>query len=67
LVLVVNDAAVFHAVTGVTLPSPTDRNRKCCVRWSRYRNSTLTSENASTERTYTLHRMSASGSIPQSL
>ena len=47
---VVNEAAVFHAVTGVTLAIPTDRNSQCCVRSIRYRNSTLTSENASMER-----------------
>jgi hypothetical protein len=67
LVLVVNETAVFHAVSGGTFAIPTDRNSQCWVRSIRYTNSTLTSENASMERTYTLHRMSACGSIPISL
>jgi hypothetical protein len=51
LVLVVNETAVFHAVSGETLDIPTDRNSQCCVRSIRYTNSTLTRENASMERT----------------
>ena len=42
---------LFHAVTGVTLAIPTDRNSQCCVRSIRYRNRTPTTENARMERT----------------
>ncbi len=49
--LVVNEAAVLNAVAGVTLDIPTDRGSQCCVRSIRYTNSTLTTENASMERT----------------
>jgi hypothetical protein len=49
--LVVNETAVFQAVSGVTFAIPADRNSQCWVRSIRYTNSTLTNEKASRERT----------------
>ncbi len=48
---VVNETAVFHAVSGVTLAIPTAQNSQCWVRSIRYTNSTATSENARMDRT----------------
>ena len=64
--LVVNDAAVFHASAGFTFGRPRLSHRCDCTRWNRYRNSTDTAENASTERAYTPQDCSASGLTPTS-
>ena len=48
---VVNETAVFHAVSVGTFAIPTAQNSQCWVRSIRYTNSTLTSENARMERT----------------
>ena len=50
LVLVTNDAAVFHAVSARTPGKPRDNGRCPCTRWNTYRKSTETAEKASTLR-----------------
>ena len=49
--LVVNETAVFQAVSGATFVIPIDQNSQCWIRSIRYTNSTATTENARMERT----------------
>ena len=64
--LVTNDAAVFQASAGLTFGIPRLSHRCDCTRWNRYRNSTDTAANASTDRAYTPQVCSASGLTPTS-